>query len=75
MANITLSNLNPVGSDLFSDSESFMHDLSNSETNLVNGGLSPLLVVAGAVLLAGCADGCAHGTASKSYNCPKYPGQ
>lgn len=70
MATITLSNLNPAGSDLFADSESFMHDLSNSETSLVNGGLSPLLVVAGAVLLAGCGNGCAHGTASRSYNCP-----
>lgn len=72
MASITLSNL-PLGSELFLDAESFLHDLNNYETQSINGGLSPLVVVAGALLLAGCADGCAHGTASRSYNCPKHP--
>ncbi|MCA2624913.1 MAG: hypothetical protein DWQ53_19680 [Microcystis flos-aquae DF17] len=32
MANITISDLRPAGADLFSDSESYMHELTDSET-------------------------------------------
>ncbi|ELP55394.1 hypothetical protein O53_4225 [Microcystis aeruginosa TAIHU98] len=31
MANITISDLRPAGADLFSDSESYMHELTDSE--------------------------------------------
>ncbi|MDT9198165.1 hypothetical protein H4N54_25200 [Limnospira fusiformis KN01] len=31
MANITISDLHPAGADLFSDSESYLYDLSESE--------------------------------------------
>ena len=32
MANITISDLRPAGADLFSDSESYLTDLTESET-------------------------------------------
>lgn len=38
MANITISDLHPTGSALFSDAESFMSDLVDSELNLISGG-------------------------------------
>ena len=40
MANITISELRPAGADLFSDSESYLTDLTGSETlgTLVGGG-------------------------------------
>jgi hypothetical protein len=39
MANITISELRPAGADLFSDSESYLTDLTGSETlGTVNGG-------------------------------------
>ncbi|MFM6325920.1 MAG: hypothetical protein ACKPH1_15485 [Microcystis panniformis] len=31
MANITISELRPAGADLFSDSESYLHELTDSE--------------------------------------------
>lgn len=31
MANITISDLRPAGADLFSDSESYLHELTDSE--------------------------------------------
>ncbi|MGB7441155.1 MAG: hypothetical protein WA919_08820 [Coleofasciculaceae cyanobacterium] len=39
MAKITISNLKPNGYELFSDSESYMMDLSENELNATNGGL------------------------------------
>ena len=47
MADIKISNLS--GNDLFSDSESFMSNLSEEELT-VQGGLTPALVI-GAILL------------------------
>ncbi len=38
MTNISISNLNPVGSQLFVDDESFMTELSESELDGINGG-------------------------------------
>ena len=38
MANITISNLNPTDSDIFSNSESYMMDLSDKELDGTNGG-------------------------------------
>jgi hypothetical protein len=38
MANITVSDLRPAGSDLFADSESFMHELTEQEIGGVLGG-------------------------------------
>lgn len=39
MANIQVSELKPIGTDLFSDSESFMADLTDQEFSHVTGGL------------------------------------
>ena len=39
MASIKINNLQPAGSDLFNDSESFMNELSNQESNFINGGV------------------------------------
>lgn len=40
MASITISNLRPAGSDLFSDSESFMSSLSEEDL-AIQGGITP----------------------------------
>ena len=46
MANITISDLRPAGADLFSDSESYMHDLTDNELNVTQGGLSlPCVII------------------------------
>lgn len=39
MATIVLSNLHPVGFNLFADSETFVTDLSDVEMTQLNGGL------------------------------------
>lgn len=39
MASITISELHPTGSELFSDSEGYMDELSYDEFNNVHGGL------------------------------------
>ncbi|MEA5507511.1 hypothetical protein VB735_31340 [Halotia wernerae UHCC 0503] len=44
MATINISNLYPTGSDLFSDSESYMTDLGDSELDNVNGGISSIML-------------------------------
>ncbi len=38
MSNIKISQMPPAGSDLFSDSESFMSELTNDELDLISGG-------------------------------------
>jgi hypothetical protein len=38
MSDIKISELFPTGSDLFQDTESFLHELSNQETVMVTGG-------------------------------------
>lgn len=50
MASIAISNLHPVGFDLFSSYESFMTELTEEEIS-IKGGISPL--VAGVALGAG----------------------
>jgi hypothetical protein len=40
MANILIANLNPAGFDLFSDSESYMADIADSDLGQVNGGFT-----------------------------------
>lgn len=42
MANITISELRPAGTELFLDSESFINELTNEELNLNKGGLTIL---------------------------------
>jgi hypothetical protein len=41
MSNISIFDLNPTGSELFADSESFLNELTNSELNLLGGGKFP----------------------------------
>ena len=38
MANINISDLRPAGADLFLDSESYLNDLTEGETNVLLGG-------------------------------------
>jgi len=40
MAKINVSNLNPVGSDLFFDSENYISELSDNELGTINGGIA-----------------------------------
>jgi hypothetical protein len=42
MSSIAISNLNPTGFDLLSDSESYMRELSDIELN-AHGGITPVL--------------------------------
>lgn len=42
MASIKISNLQPAGSEFFSDFESFLDTLSESELSNTNGGFTPL---------------------------------
>jgi len=44
MANITISDLRPAGADLFSDSESYLDDLSEGQISSTHGGSSPFCV-------------------------------
>ncbi|TVP63778.1 MAG: class IIb bacteriocin, lactobin A/cerein 7B family [Nodularia sp. (in: Bacteria)] len=44
MASITVSNLYPLGSDLFMDSESFMDALNDNELAEINGGVTPAVI-------------------------------
>lgn len=39
MATIKISDLHPTGSELFSDSESYMSELGDNELEIVNGGI------------------------------------
>ena len=39
MANIAISNLRPAGADLFQDSESFLHELTEQEVADILGGV------------------------------------
>ncbi len=41
MATIKISDLQPVGTDLFSDSESYLNYLTDDELNLTKGGITP----------------------------------
>ncbi len=45
MATINISDLLPTGSELFSDSESYMSELGDSELDIINGGSSPACIV------------------------------
>lgn len=60
MANITISDLHPAGFELFSDSQSYMTELSDVELNIQGGG-TPTIAVASseacgmAVVFAACA--------------------
>ncbi len=48
MATINISDLRPIGSKLFSDSESYMNELGDSEFNTINGGSGwPCAIVSG----------------------------
>lgn len=45
MASIKISNLQPIGSEFFNDSESFLDSLSESELSNTNGGATPTVLV------------------------------
>lgn len=49
MSTITIRNLNPVGSDLLSDEETFLNELNDTDQDFVKGGLTPLFAVAASV--------------------------
>lgn len=51
MASIKINNLSAAGSDLFTDSESYMHELSDAELSQ-QGGMSPATSVIFFTILA-----------------------
>ncbi|HLO83399.1 MAG TPA: class IIb bacteriocin, lactobin A/cerein 7B family [Nostocaceae cyanobacterium] len=51
MAAITIEQLQSTGLDLFTDSESFLYDLSSDDLGNVNGGATPTVTLSS----AGCA--------------------
>lgn len=53
MANITVSDLSSIGSDLFSDSESFLSDLVEGEFGRIQGGLIPFTSDLGSTIHCG----------------------
>jgi len=44
MSTINISDLRPTGTELFSDSEGYMNDLSDNEFDSIYGGLLPALL-------------------------------
>lgn len=44
MATITISDLHPAGSALFSDPESYMTELVDSEIDSINGGIASIIL-------------------------------
>jgi hypothetical protein len=46
MATIKIFDLRPAGSELFSDSESYLNDLTDEELGLTQGGSSPVCAAA-----------------------------
>jgi hypothetical protein len=51
MAKIVLSDLRPAGADLFTDSESFLHDLTETEIDTTQGGITPFIIGVGVGIL------------------------
>lgn len=51
MADIKINNIKPAGAEFFSDSESFMHQLSDDEIlGIVGGKIYPLYNTAGVIV-------------------------
>ena len=44
MATIKIADLNPVGSEFFADSESYLNELTNDELNMTQGGSTPACI-------------------------------
>ena len=53
MANIEINELKPAGAELFSDSEGFMNELSDSELHNINGGAAQFTVTWAATCRSG----------------------
>jgi|GEM_PF-5854444 len=64
MASVTISNLHPVGTELFFDSESYMTELSEGEVNVVQGGSTFGLATAIAVTVAAVGVGISYAAAA-----------
>jgi hypothetical protein len=45
MSAISIRDLNPAGADLLFDNESYLNELTDSELDLTQGGITPLLAV------------------------------
>lgn len=58
MASIKITDLNPVGSDLFSGSESFLNDLDESDLLGVEGGMWPYIAFVGGYIAVTAMFGC-----------------
>ncbi|MBW4617103.1 MAG: class IIb bacteriocin, lactobin A/cerein 7B family [Desmonostoc vinosum HA7617-LM4] len=71
MASINISNLQPVGSELFMDSESFMHDLTEQQLSATNGGLAPLVIWGVAIASEYVIGAMAAGAAAGAYSALK----
>ncbi len=50
MANIAISDLRPVGANLFQDSESFFNDLTDEELNSTQGGIIWTVAIASIII-------------------------
>jgi hypothetical protein len=47
MANISIIDLRPAGADLFDSSESYLQEISDMEFSGTNGGITPVIFLAG----------------------------
>ncbi|GFE68855.1 hypothetical protein [Chroococcus sp. FPU101] len=58
MASIQINNLNPTGSDLFSNSESYLNDLDESEELGIHGGMWMYIAGVAGVITCSAMFGC-----------------
>jgi hypothetical protein len=54
MAMIQINNLNPTGSDLFSDDESYLKELLDSDLDVQGGGIVALSVLTSLIAITFC---------------------
>jgi hypothetical protein len=52
MSTIRIENLNSVGSDLFSDQETYLNELTNEESDFIKGGGTPIFSAVTAVIIS-----------------------
>jgi hypothetical protein len=74
MASIKLSELRPVGSELFQDSESFLNELNDRELDVRGGGDINIGVLSQATVSVGISILTKSVVTVNSYNSPKYYG-
>lgn len=58
MATIQINPLNPAGSDLFADHESYLQELTDAELNTHKGGIATLIIFISIMCIPCCVKNC-----------------